>query len=870
MHPERWRNCIDIFQAAVERPPEERAAFLDLACAGDDVLRRKVELLLKYNEKTGNFIETPAFEVSPELLLDDPDVLIGKHLGHYRIDSVLGAGGMGVVYLACDEELGRKVGLKLLPPSLVADEAHLERLKREARTASALNHPNIVTIHEIGQVDATHYIATEFIDGTTLRERMSQGSVSPNEALEIARQVASALSVAHAAGIVHRDIKPENIMLRPDGYVKVLDFGIAKFAQHDALGLEAGTQPGMILGTTRYMSPEQARGQEVDARTDIWSLGVVLYEMLAGCPPFEGETPADVTSAVLMRAAPSLAAHTPNLPAKLQSIVEKSLRKEKGERYQSAGELLNDLRGVKDAVVGEEKITTPTTRPLARKSGRSYKKIVVLGLAMILAVGGIVYFILTETKISAIAVLPFENATGEPDAEYIVDGITDSLINNLSKVRQLRVIPRSTVFRDKGRPTNATAVGRELNVDAVLTGSVARSSERVRITVQLIRTATGRKLWTESYERDLREVLALEREVARNVAGELGLKLTPQEQAQFAEARPVNPEAYDHYLRGRYHLHRQTRDDNEAAITALERAVATDQTFAAAYAELAQAYVWQLFLFAPGEELWAEKAFVAAEKALSLDPNLAEAYLARGRSLWTPANHFPHEKAIREYRRALTLDPNLDEARNQLALVYCHIGAFDEALQESYKAVRANPNNNLAQFRIGQTLNFQGKYEQALSVLLALPREANPALVGDQIAWALFNLGRKEEASALIDQLLKDHPEDSGGLFASVQAVLAASAGQEDMAEEKIQLAVDRGKGFGHFHHSAYHIACAYALMHKPEQAIKWLVEAAEDGFPCYPLFERDPNLDNLRQDPRFITFLSKLKQKWESYRTIL
>ncbi|MCA1602286.1 MAG: tetratricopeptide repeat protein [Acidobacteria bacterium] len=303
---------------------------------------------------------------------------------------------------------------------------------------------------------------------------------------------------------------------------------------------------------------------------------------------------------------------------------------------------------------------------------------------------------------------------------------------------------------------------------------------------------------------------------------------------------------------------------------ALERAVATDATFAVAYAELAQAYVWKLFLFAPEEGQWAEKAFVAAEKALLLDPNLAVAYLARGRILWTPANRFPHEKAIQEYRRALTLNPNLDEARNQLALVYCHIGAFDEALQESHKAVATNPNNNLAQFRIGQTLNFQGKYEQALSVLRGIPQEVNPALVGHQIAWALFNLGRKEEASAMLEQLLRDYPEDNGGVFTSVQAVLAASTGQEHRAEDKIKLAVERGKGFGHFHHTAYHIANAYALMNKPAQAIKWLEVAAEDGFPCYPLFEKDANLDNLRQDARFVTFLEKLRNQWEYYKTIL
>jgi TolB-like protein/DNA-binding winged helix-turn-helix (wHTH) protein/Flp pilus assembly protein TadD len=494
-------------------------------------------------------------------------------------------------------------------------------------------------------------------------------------------------------------------------------------------------------------------------------------------------------------------------------------------------------------------------------------------LLLALRVGGLRERLLDRgdpVRIQSLAVLPLENLSGDPSQDYFADGVTEALITDLAKISAIRVMSRSSVMRYKGERRALPEISRELDVDAVLTGSVVRSGERVRIAVQLVDAATDRNLWADSYERDLRDVLALQRKVARDIVGEVRIKLRPQEQVQAGSVRPVNPEAYDLYLRGRFYLNRQNRDDNEAAITALERAVAADPTFAAAYAELAQAYVWKLFLFAPAERQWEEKAFVAAEKALALDPDLAAAHLARGRLLWTPANHFPHEKAIREYRRALTLDPTLDEARNQLALVYCHIGAFDEALRESREAEATNPNNNLAQLRIGQTLNFQGKYEEALSVLRSIPQEANPALVGHQIAWALFNLGRREEASATLEQLLRDYPEDSGGLFTSVRAVLAASVGQERGAEDKIQLAVERGKGFGHFHHTAYHIACAYALMNKPEQAIKWLDVAAEDGFPCYPLFERDTNLDNLRQDARFVAFLAKLRQRWEYYKTIL
>jgi len=464
--------------------------------------------------------------------------------------------------------------------------------------------------------------------------------------------------------------------------------------------------------------------------------------------------------------------------------------------------------------------------------------------------------------IESLAVLPMENLSGDTSQDYFADGMTEVLITNLAKIGALRVIPGPSVMQYKAAPRPLPEIARELNADAVLTGSVVRSGERVRISVQLIDVATNRNLWADSYERDLRDVVALQSEVARAITDEIRIKLTPKEQVQLGSVRPVNREAYDDYLRGRFYIKRQNRDDTETAITLLEHAVAADPTFASAYAELAQAYVWKLFLFAPREVQLEEKAFVAVEKALSLDPDSAVAHLARGRLLWTPANHFPHEKAIREYRQALALNPNLDEARNQLALVYCHIGHFDEALEESQKAIRTNPTNNLAVYRMAQTLVFQGKYEQGLSVLHSIPQEVNPALVGYQVAWALFNLGRKEEASAKVEQLLRDYPEDSGGLYTSVQAILAASAHQDRTAENKIKLAAEKGKGFGHFHHTAYNIACAYAHMNKRDQAIKWLQAAADDGFPCHPLFEKDSNLDNLRQDARFVAFVAKLREQ--------
>ncbi len=828
-------------------------------------------------------------------------MMAGQTINHYRVTSPLGAGGMGEVYLADDTRLRRRVALKFLPAHSTQDKRHLHRFQQEARAVAALSHPNVCIIHEVVETgEGRHCIVMEYVEGVTLRERLAESRMDVRESLDVVIQVASALSAAHTAGIVHRDIKLENIMLRRDGYVKILDFGLAKLtetksepldSEHETRVLELKTSPGVVMGTVAYMSPEQARGLAVDARTDVWSLGVVLYEMVAGQKPFEGATPTDVIISIAEREPVPLTKVVPEVPIQLERIVKKTLAKDREERYQTAEDLLIDLKSLKHELeIGAEVERYKQPEPgdgsaaATGKASRLFqlgltrRRILTLtALGGVLIIAGLVYarFLRTstpalQTEIRSLAVLPLENISGDASQDYFADGMTESLITDLAKIGALRVISRPSVMQYKGARKPLPEIGRELNVDALLIGSVVRSGERVRIAVQLIHAATEQPIWTaDSYDRDLRDVLALQREVTRDIVGQIKIKLTPQEQMRFGSVGSVNPEAYDHYLRGKFYLHRQSRDNNDAAIAALERAVAADPTFASAQAELAQAYVWKLFLFAPDEKQWEEKAFMAVEKALSLDPDLAEAHLARGRLLWTPTNHFPHDKAIQEYRRALDLNPSLDEARNQLALVYSHVGLLDEALQELEKAIATNPSNALARFRVGEVFLFQGKHEQALTALRNVPPEVNPALVGHQTVLALFNLGRKEEASATIEQFLRDYPEDNRGLYTSLQAVLSASAGQASVAEEKIKSAVERGKGFGHFHHTAYHIACAYSLMNKPEQAIKWLEAAADDGFPCYPLFERDPNLNNLRQDARFVKFLAKQRQQWEYYRTI-
>src|SRR6476469_5082994 len=402
MKPERWKKVSDLFQSAVERAPEERAAFLDESCHEDEGMRREVESLLTSHERAENFIEIPAFEVAPELVPNDSaDALIGKLISHYRIESLIGIGGMGEVYLAQDERLGRKAALKLLPQSLTTDETQLDRFKNEARTASALNHPNILTVYEIGAEGNMQFIATEFIEGVTLRTALASGRMSAHKALEIAVQVASALAAAHDAGVVHRDIKPENIMLRPDGYTKVLDFGIAKLTEQKRASNEPRvettsllqTRPGLVLGTANYMSPEQARGQKVDASSDIWSLGVVLYEMVAGSPPFRGETPSDCIASILTKEPPPLSGVLPGVPAELESILQKALRKNSDERYQTIKEMLADFRNLKGELEAEGSSTQTRARgeSIVSKIKRRKQGLLLAGAAAILASAAVIY-----------------------------------------------------------------------------------------------------------------------------------------------------------------------------------------------------------------------------------------------------------------------------------------------------------------------------------------------------------------------------------------------------------------------------------------------------------------------------------------------
>lgn len=899
MKSERWQKVERLYHSALCKEANERASFLEQACAGDKELRHEVESLLSFEDQAEHFIESPALEFAAKMIADEQlkKVTVGETFNQYRVISLLAAGGMGEVYLAEDMRLKRRVALKFLPAVLTKDKTHLCRFELEARSVAALSHPNVCTVHEVIETgDGRHCIVMEYVGGKTLRQLVANGPIKVDEALDIAVQIASALSAAHMAGIVHRDIKPENVMVRSDGYVKVLDFGLAKLAQTrsektsseaETRAIEVKTLPGMVMGTVAYMSPEQARGLPVDVRTDLWSLGVVLYEMVVGKHPFQGSTPTDVIISIAERHPESLAKSAPEaIP--LQPIITKALAKDRNKRYQTAEDVMVDLKRLKrnlDLGVDLDH-DTQSTSPLVHDNTAlishrltKHRVMLLIALLVLLGIGGFFWArwirqsstppTALASEIRTLAVLPMENFSGDPSQEYFADGMTETLIAGLAKVTALRVTSRTSVMQFKGSKKPVKEIASELGVDAVVEGSVQRFGDKILVSVFLIHGQTDQQLWNGRYNRELSDVMRLQNEVAREVTQAIQIKLTPQEQSRLGQASAIHAAAYDDFLRARFYLNRQTKADNETAIETLNRAVTNDPNFAAGWAELAQAYVWKLTLFAPDEKDLTEKASFAVQKALALDPDLPEAYLARGRLLWTPSNHFPHDKAIQEYRRALDLNPSLDEARNQLAVVLGHVGLLDEARQELEKALASNPSNSVARFRVGEILLFEGKYEEALTALRNIPVEVNPSMVGYTTGLTLFDLGKKEEAAATVEKFAQDYPEGLG-LFLSLQAMLAASEGHERLAEEKINLSIKHGKQFGHFHHTAYDIACAYALMNKRDKAIKWLESAANDGFPCYLLFVTDRNLDNLRKDSRFIAFMDSQKGQWEQYKKLL
>ncbi len=473
-------------------------------------------------------------------------------------------------------------------------------------------------------------------------------------------------------------------------------------------------------------------------------------------------------------------------------------------------------------------------------------------------------------RVRSLAVLPLANLSADTLRSWYADGLTEALTTDLGRIRSLLVIARGSVTPFRGTSKPLAEIARGLHVDAVVEGGVQEAGGVVRVDVRLIRAATGYQLWADRFEEPVQNRFVLEDRVARGIVSALELPLSPSEEHALRTIPTKNLEAYDSYLRGKIRLRRENREDDSVAITLLERAVALDPDFAMAQAELARAYVARVNLFAPADSAAVERAWVATEKALRLAPDLAEAHFARASVLSNLSGLFAPEPAIQEDRRALELNPNLAQAHHQLGNIYLHLGLLDKAVDEFRRTLAIDPGNYGATRRIGVALVYQGRYEDGLRLIRQVPPESNQSLWNYDVAWALLYLGRNAEAAALIERYLQDHPEDRGGVVTSTRALLFAQAGDAARAEEDIRTAIEKGKGFGHFHHTAYNIASAYALLHQPARAVYWLRQAAEGGWPCYPYFARDPNLDNIRRDPAFIAFMRELKAQWERYRATL
>jgi eukaryotic-like serine/threonine-protein kinase len=862
MTPQRWLRVTELFEAALERGAEERAALLGQGCNGDEELRREVESLLATHEGNSGFMSTPAARL---VAGDEPALEAGQRFGRYEEIAPLAEGGMGQVYVAVDTRLGRKVALKLLPASHTNDADRVRRFEQEARAVSALNHPNIVTLYEIGEVESLHFIATELVEGTTLRERLGGEVMTVGEVLDVAAQIASALEAAHAAGVVHRDVKPENVMLRPDGYVKVLDFGLAKLAPRQAAALDTsgpegsstGTNPGVVMGTVGYMSPEQARGEEVDARTDGWSLGVVLYEMVAGRAPFEGDTPNHVVVSIL-DSEPAPLTGDAGVPPELERIVRKALRKDREERYRTAGELADDLRTLKEELTvgarlrqfrGQDAAAARTTdaavaRPTSSAEHlvgglRRHRGLVVLAVAAALAlVASLVYlrYFAGGETIESVAVLPFANVAGDPEVEHLSEAVPDGVIADLSRLPDLRVVSLSTVMRYKGQQVDPQTVGRELNVRAVLTGRVTRRDDALTIDAELVDVRDHGRLWGAQYNGKASDLLAVQKRIATELAEKLGVQLGGPENRRPPKRSTENAEAYDAYLRGRALLEKRTVPELFKSIEYFEKATQLDPDYGLAFATLSQAYgsLGTLDTGVPEEE-YRPKEKAAMTRALEIDDTLAEAQTALGDVRYAEGDPVGAEIA---YKRAIELEPYSASAHSNYATFFRRTGSNDEAIAEGRRAVELEPASALYNRNLGMCLYYAHQYDEAIEQLLkTLELDSNMVTAHRWLAKCYEQKGLYDQAA---ETYLKTN-EFGPGVAAEFREVYTRS-GWRGFWRKALELKRERER-------------------QRPVQLHLWAenyvrlgeVDKAFDVIEKWKRpMRRDPFWDGLRSDPRF------------------
>jgi TolB-like protein/tetratricopeptide (TPR) repeat protein/predicted Ser/Thr protein kinase len=822
--------------------------------------------------------------------------MIGESISHYKILEKIGEGGMGKVYLADDLELHRRVAIKFLPPEYASDADALARFKREAQAAASLDHPNIVTIHDVGAHDNRPYIVMAYIDGEPLSHLIAEGHLKLDRILDIAEGVCTALASAHAASIVHRDIKPDNIVIGPDGRPKILDFGLAKLR-----GVTGVTREATTIGTVRYMSPEQTRGEDVDERSDIYSLGAVIYEMIAGRPPVTGDHVASVLYNIANEEAQPLARYSSGVTDDLERIVAKAMAKKKEERYQSANDLLVDLHSLRARGTPHVRAASPMRR----------FRVPLIAVVAVLSLAGAWYIVRPSRREpvaadrKSIAVLPFKNMSADPENEYFSDGITEDIIAQLSKIADLRVVSRTSVMRYKNTDENLREIGAELGVATILEGSVRREEGKVRIVGQLIDARTDEHIWAGTYDRDLTEIFQIQSDVAERIAHALEATLTPEEVKRIQIVPTENMTAYDYYLRGRESYHRYTRGGNEEAIVFFKKALELDADYALAYAGLGDGYGQRAMRYGYGPA-WADSSTKMSETAIALEPNLAEGYKALGMG-YNYKGWF--RKALDVDIKSTELDPNYVDAFGNVGWVYVQMGRPDEAFPWFRKALSKKPDGVLEAMGMASVYVSVWEYDVARRwVQRGLDLHPNDEMASHMLAGSFFLEGRLEEARKRVNAIIEANPdlwyERSLAIWIELEAGNIAGArdmlvvcSKKQWADPDAQSFIDTYLGcvlelLGDEEEAAplleratadlmkkidagdersvlpERLTYIWAVRGNREEALEWLQRTFEAGNLSVQETQKNPFLANLQDDQRFEQMIADVQTRVESMRS--